>query len=68
MKMKLEKPEYECSPSGRILPAFISSLKLSGKTFQGTAGRNKNEAHQLAARAAIKSILGIQFIYIFIYF
>ncbi|ONK55143.1 uncharacterized protein A4U43_UnF7180 [Asparagus officinalis] len=58
MKMSLEKPTYQTSQAtGSIHPMFISSTIFNGQTYTGDPGRNKKEAEQMAARAAIKSIL-----------
>ncbi|OVA05827.1 Double-stranded RNA-binding domain [Macleaya cordata] len=58
VKMNLEKPTYTTTQSEGLLPVFISSLVFDGKTYTGTAGRNKKDAEQLAARTVIQSILG----------
>ncbi|XP_043700211.1 uncharacterized protein LOC122650915 [Telopea speciosissima] len=58
VKMNLEKPSYETTQSKGLLPVFVSSLSFNGKLYTGSAGKNKKEAEQLAARAVIQSILG----------
>uniref|UniRef100_A0A1D1YDS3 Double-stranded RNA-binding protein 4 n=1 Tax=Anthurium amnicola TaxID=1678845 RepID=A0A1D1YDS3_9ARAE len=58
VQMNLDKPTYTCSQPEGLLPMFISSVLLDGKMYKGAAGRKKKQAEQLAARAAIESILG----------
>ncbi|XP_042502794.1 double-stranded RNA-binding protein 4-like [Macadamia integrifolia] len=58
LKMNIEKSSYETIQSKGLLPTFFSSLSFNGKLYTGSAGRNKKEAEQLAARAVIQSILG----------
>ncbi|XP_078428444.1 uncharacterized protein LOC144700790 isoform X2 [Wolffia australiana] len=57
VKMNLGSPSYTCKQSQGLLPTFISSVEFPGTVYQGVTGRNKKEAQQLAARAAIESIL-----------
>lgn len=57
VKIKAEKPIYEMKTSDGLPPAF-SSVTLNGKQYVGKEGRNKKESQQLAARAAILSLLG----------
>ncbi|XWS30809.1 hypothetical protein CRYUN_Cryun23aG0021800 [Craigia yunnanensis] len=57
VKMNLEMPTYNTIQSGGLLPLFVSYLVFNGVTYSGETGRNKKEAEQLAARAAILSLL-----------
>ncbi|KAI3451827.1 hypothetical protein Pfo_008492 [Paulownia fortunei] len=57
LKMNLKAPTYVTNESKAVLPIFVSSLILNGITFIGDAGKNKKEAEQFAARAAVLSIL-----------
>ncbi|OAY63692.1 Double-stranded RNA-binding protein 4 [Ananas comosus] len=57
VKAHAEKPMYSTSRSEGQLPLIIGSVVLDGKTYKGDPARNKKEAEQTAARAAIKSIL-----------
>lgn len=55
--MNLPTPTYtttQLEPSS----TFICSLVFDGKTYTGPIGRSKKEAERLAARVAIRSILG----------
>ncbi|GMJ00706.1 hypothetical protein HRI_003739800 [Hibiscus trionum] len=56
-KMKLEVPAYTTLRLEGLLPVFVSTLVFNGVTYRGETGRNKKEAEQLAARAAIQSLL-----------
>ncbi|KAK4416423.1 Double-stranded RNA-binding protein 4 [Sesamum alatum] len=55
--MNLKPPTYVTNESKAVLPLFVCSLILNGATYVGDAGKNKKEAEQFAARAAILSIL-----------
>ncbi|XP_061370239.1 double-stranded RNA-binding protein 4-like isoform X2 [Gastrolobium bilobum] len=57
-KLNLERPSYNTIKLEGLLPLFESSLVFNGTKYTGNAARNKKEAEQLAARAAILSILG----------
>ncbi|CAJ1970833.1 unnamed protein product [Sphenostylis stenocarpa] len=57
-KLNLEGPTYNTVQQEGFLPVFISSLVFNGTSYTGDAARNKKDAEQLAARAAILSILG----------
>ncbi|KAK7300700.1 hypothetical protein RJT34_11548 [Clitoria ternatea] len=61
-KLNLERPIYNTLQKG-LLPVFVSSLIFNGTSYTGDAARNKKDAEQLAARAAILSILGILFVF-----
>lgn len=58
----LDKIKMECAYKTvqvkMLPPAFVSSLALNGTCYKGEAGKNKKEAEQLAALAAILSLLG----------
>ncbi|XP_031259778.1 double-stranded RNA-binding protein 1-like isoform X2 [Pistacia vera] len=58
MKRNLEKPTYSTDRPEGLLPVFVSSVVFDGATYTGEPGKNKKEAEQLAARAAISSLLG----------
>lgn len=57
VKMNLPNAKYTTSTEAGFLPSFVSSVNFDGKTYIGYTGKNKTEAEQLAARAAIESIL-----------
>ncbi|XP_027337527.1 double-stranded RNA-binding protein 4-like [Abrus precatorius] len=57
-KLKVEPPTFNTIKLEGSLPLFISTLVFKGTNYTGEAARNKREAEQLAARAAIVSILG----------
>lgn len=59
VKMNLELPAYSTRQSEALLPVFVSSLVFNGVTYTGEPGRSKKEAEQLAARAVIRTLLGI---------
>ncbi|KAK8557661.1 hypothetical protein V6N13_008033 [Hibiscus sabdariffa] len=56
-KTNLEGPTYTTLWSQGLVPVFVSTLVFNGVTYRGETGRNKKEAEQLAARAAIQSLL-----------
>lgn len=58
VKMNLEKPTYQTVQSAALLPVFKSTAVFNGIHYRGETGKNKKEAEQLAARAAVMSILG----------
>lgn len=58
MKKKLENPNYTTTHAEGLVPVFVSSLVLDGKTYTGQIGGSKKEAEQLAAHTAIQSLLG----------
>ncbi|KAF3615611.1 putative U-box domain-containing protein 4-like isoform 1 [Capsicum annuum] len=57
VKMNLEKPTYQTVQSAALLPVFKSTAVFNGIHYRGETGKNKKEAEQLAARAAVMSIL-----------
>ncbi|TKY56729.1 Double-stranded RNA-binding protein 4 [Spatholobus suberectus] len=57
-KLNLEGPTYDTVQQEGLLPVFISSIVFNGTIYTGDAARNRKDAEQLAARAAILSILG----------
>lgn len=57
VKMNLEKPTYQTVQSAALLPVFKSTTVFNGTHYTGETGKNKKEAEQLAARAAVISIL-----------
>lgn len=58
VKMKLEKPIYHTVQPEGLLPVFKSTAVFNGNQYMGETGKNKKEAEQMAARAAVMSILG----------
>lgn len=58
VKMNLEKPTYQTIQPVAVLPVFKSTSVFNGIHYTGETGKNKKEAEQLAARAAVISILG----------
>ncbi|KAF3457785.1 hypothetical protein FNV43_RR02444 [Rhamnella rubrinervis] len=58
VKINMEKPTYNTIQHEGLLPVFTSSLAFNGVSYTGGAARNKKEAEQLAARAAVLSLLG----------
>ncbi|RDX94787.1 Double-stranded RNA-binding protein 4, partial [Mucuna pruriens] len=57
-KLNLEGPTYNTVQQKGLLPVFKSSLVFNGTSYTGDAAKSKKDAEQLAARAAILSILG----------
>ncbi|OIS99277.1 PREDICTED: double-stranded RNA-binding protein 8-like [Nicotiana attenuata] len=57
VKMKLEKPIYHTVQPEGLLPVFKSTAVFNGNQYMGETGKNKKEAEQMAARAAVMSIL-----------
>ncbi|CAN4083129.1 unnamed protein product [Withania somnifera] len=57
VKMNLEKPTFQTVQSAALLPVFKSTVVFNGTHYTGETGKNKKEAEQLAARAAVISIL-----------
>ncbi|KAK8658632.1 hypothetical protein V6N13_036835 [Hibiscus sabdariffa] len=55
--MNLEGPTYTTIWSEGLVLVFVSTLVFNGVTYKGETGRNKKEAEQLTARAAIQSLL-----------
>ncbi|KAL5751247.1 hypothetical protein ACOSP7_025850 [Xanthoceras sorbifolium] len=56
-KLKLKKPEYITIPGQEVDGSFISSLVFEGKCYQGGVVLSKKRAEQLAAHAAVLSLL-----------
>ncbi|XP_048498721.2 uncharacterized protein LOC109135367 isoform X2 [Beta vulgaris subsp. vulgaris] len=56
-KMNMEKPKYDTVEVEVLLTVFTSSLVFNGMKYTGEPSISKIEAEQLAARAAILSIL-----------
>ncbi|KAI3669685.1 hypothetical protein L6452_41023 [Arctium lappa] len=56
-KMNIGKPTYETAQLDASVPVFNSSLVFNGVTYQGEGAKNKKEAEQLAAHAAILKYL-----------
>ncbi|OWM86113.1 hypothetical protein CDL15_Pgr010937 [Punica granatum] len=57
-KMHLEMPTYMTRQLEGETPLFESSLIFNSVTYPACVGKNKKEAEQLAARAAIQSLRG----------
>ena len=57
--MNIGKPTYETALVDASGPVFRSTLVFNGDTYQGDGAKNKKEAEQLAAHAAILIFLGI---------
>lgn len=58
-KMNLSKPIYKTKLHVRSVPSSQSTLIFDGVVYTGEVSRTKKEAEQMAARAAILSLLGI---------
>lgn len=58
MKINVEKPIYNSGITDGQPSASVTSLTFNGKYYVGDKGRNKKESQNLAARAAILSLLG----------
>lgn len=56
-KMNIGKPTYETAQLDASVHVFRSSLVFNGVTYQGDNAKNKKEAEQLAAHAAILKYL-----------
>ena len=61
-KINMGMPTYNTIKPEGLLPVFVSSLVFNGVSYTGSAGRNKKEAEQLAARAVILSHIGMHVI------
>lgn len=59
VKLSLPRPTFNTVPQEGSIPGFISSLVFNGTSYTGDAAKSKKDAEQLAARAAILSLLGI---------
>ncbi|KAF0899431.1 hypothetical protein E2562_019543 [Oryza meyeriana var. granulata] len=59
-KTNAAQPSYSVfkPAESRPITPFVASVLFAGNTYTGGAARNKKDAEQKAARAAIKSILG----------
>lgn len=58
VKRSIERPSYNTvKPEGSI-PIFRSTLVFNGVSYTGDTSSNKKEAEQLAAHAAILSLMG----------
>ncbi|KAL9441033.1 hypothetical protein AB3S75_019662 [Citrus x aurantiifolia] len=56
-KINLKKPEYTTAFGNEKHPVFISSMVFNGESYKGEVARSKKMAEQLAACAAIQSLL-----------
>ncbi|KAH7851525.1 hypothetical protein Vadar_012987 [Vaccinium darrowii] len=59
IKMNLEEPAFTTNPPAGFLPVFLPIVVFNGAAYTSEVGKNKRDAEQLAARAAILSIIGI---------
>lgn len=57
-KLRIQLPTYNSVEYIEVIPYFLCTLDLNGTSYTGVAARRKNDAEELAARAAILSILG----------
>ncbi|KAG9130029.1 hypothetical protein Leryth_024260 [Lithospermum erythrorhizon] len=57
VKMNLGRPTYVTKQALGLIPVFISDLVLNGVNYTGQRAKNKKEAEQLAAHAAILSLM-----------
>ncbi len=57
-KTKTDQPEYSVTKTEGSVTPYVSSVSFAGHTYTGGAARNKKDAEQKAARAAVKSLLG----------
>ncbi|MED6121521.1 hypothetical protein PIB30_030950 [Stylosanthes scabra] len=57
-KLSVEKPTYNTVMLEGLIPRFESFVAFNGTKYNSVIGKTKKEAEQLAARAAILSILG----------
>ncbi|KAJ1376386.1 Double-stranded RNA-binding domain [Sesbania bispinosa] len=57
-KLNLVRPIFNTVKQEGLVCAFVSTVVFNGTSYTGDAARNKKDAEQLAARAAILSILG----------
>lgn len=57
--MNLKRPLYTTNHHDGSVPIFQSTLVFDGVVYTGNLSRSKKEAEQLAARAAILSLIGI---------
>ncbi|XP_022143455.1 double-stranded RNA-binding protein 4-like isoform X2 [Momordica charantia] len=58
VKMNLKRPLYTTNHHDGSVPIFQSTLVFDGVVYTGNLSRSKKEAEQLAARAAILSLIG----------
>ncbi|RYR18389.1 hypothetical protein Ahy_B03g063009 isoform C [Arachis hypogaea] len=57
-KLNVDRPTYNTVKLEGLLPRFMSFVIFNGTKYTSVIGKNKKEAEQLAARAAILSVLG----------
>jgi dsRNA-specific ribonuclease len=57
MKKKLGNPTYTTTQLPEAFPVFSSTVNFNGVSYSGDVARTKKEAEQLAARAALISII-----------
>jgi len=58
-KLSIQLPTYKSVEYKEVIPYFVCTVDLNGTSYTGDAARRKKDALELAARAAILSILGI---------
>ncbi|KAL1327335.1 double-stranded RNA-binding protein 4 isoform X1 [Arachis ipaensis] len=56
-KLNVDRPTYNTVKLEGLLPRFMSFVIFNGTKYTSVIGKNKKEAEQLAARAAILSVL-----------
>uniref|UniRef100_A0A0D3GZS3 DRBM domain-containing protein n=1 Tax=Oryza barthii TaxID=65489 RepID=A0A0D3GZS3_9ORYZ len=60
-KTKTDQPEYSVTKTEGSVTPYVSSVSFAGHTYTGGAARNKKDAEQKAARAAVKSLLATNY-------
>lgn len=58
-KLNVKPPTYNTVEYKRVIPYFVCTMDFNCTSYIGEAARRKKDAEDLAARAAILSILGI---------
>uniref|UniRef100_A0A0E0LUH9 DRBM domain-containing protein n=2 Tax=Oryza punctata TaxID=4537 RepID=A0A0E0LUH9_ORYPU len=56
-KTKTDQPSYSITKKEGSMIPYVASVSLAGRAYTGVAARNKKDAEQKAARAAVKSLL-----------
>ena len=57
-KLRVGMPIYKTNMLEDVFPYFLSSVDFNGRNYIGNPAKKKRDAEQLAARAAILSLLG----------
>lgn len=58
VKRSIERPSYNTVKPEGLIPIFRSTLVFNGVSYTGDTSSSKKEAEQLAAHAAILSLMG----------